>query len=150
MRFILLIIFVLATTAAGLGQDYEYGQPAELRGLRRICVTTAADIKSRDRIVSEIEKAKAGLEIVDNCDAAEIFMRFEAGTEPEVSSNGVIVDTSMIATGSGSVGIRGKAANKLRYLLTFQDRKDKIGEKTPAVKFAKEFIKAYKKANDLR
>lgn len=58
--------------------------------------------------------------------------------------------THNLMTGKGVVAKKSLDGKKLRVLMSFESTKDKAGEKKPAAKFAKEFIKEYKKANELK
>lgn len=157
MKSAMVALFILAFVVAGFSQDYEYGNPSELKGLKKILIDTGPDIKNRNRIVEELEKANLGFQFVDSADDAEIIMSFGgsrveivsgATTTPVYGTNNTTttVNRRKVATGSGYVFIKG--IKKLRVVMSFESTQDKFFEKKPATKLAKEFIKAYEKANE--
>jgi hypothetical protein len=162
MKKITLFAFLLAAfVISSYAQKFEYGKPEELKNLKKVYVDTQADLKNRERIVQEIEKANVGLEIVESLDDAEIIIQFGgenvlittgATTQPIYGTNSTstTVNRRKVATGSGYVFIKGKTRDVPRVVMNFESTQDKVGEKKPATKLAKEFIKAYKKANGLK
>lgn len=144
MSIILLLFFAL--TAFCQSDDYEYGKQAEMKGLSRIYINTGTDIQSREMVIKEIEKVKLPVEIVDDLKDAEIFLMYEGGMK-DVQYKAT---TDQRSTGKGFVAIKGKNPDRPRILLNFEDTKNTYLEKKPAVKFAREFIKAYKQANSLK
>ncbi len=59
----LLIGLFLVTVALGL-QDFGYGKPEEMKGLKKVFVNTGADVTNRERIIKEIQNAKLDIEIL--------------------------------------------------------------------------------------
>lgn len=96
------LIFILAGFVAA--QDYEYGKPEDLKGLTRLYITTNGDIQNRDRIIKEIDKAKIGITIVDTFEEAQMFMRFNAGSDRVVSGSTTMPADDVIPVAITSVG----------------------------------------------
>lgn len=142
------LLFSLSLLASTIAQE-SYGQLSDLRGLKKIFVNTGVDTKSRDSIIKDLEKSKLGFEIVDDAESAEIYMGFGADQVANVvwhTSAATRVLTSR--TGNGEVRVRARGKNRL--ILSFEDTQKSIWERKPATNFVREFIKAYKKGNDLK
>ena len=99
-----------------------------------------------------------GVELLDSADGAEIILNFQGGKEKQMSGVNSTTDTlgntrstpsyRKITVGAGQVFVvRG---DKLRVVLSFDDEEKTVFEKKPASNFGKTFVKAYKKANDLK
>lgn len=157
---IISIIFLFVFSFTAFAQEYEYGSLSELKNLKKVFIDTQTDLKNRERIVEEINKANIGLEIVER-DDAEIVISFGGGkahiitgatTSPVygTDSTETTLDGRKVSIGKGFVFIKGKSKDVPRIIMDFESAQDKLGEKKPATKFAKEFIKAYKKANGLK
>jgi hypothetical protein len=136
-------------------RDFDHGKPSELKGLRKAFVETGGDIKNRERILKEIEKAVLGLELLDSAEGAEIILNFGGGKEKYLAG----VNTNPQGTvstpvyrqmnvGQGMVFV--VKDNRLRVVISFEDEERAVFEKKPATNYAKTFIKAYKKANDMK
>ena len=153
----LLCLFLALTTLGA--QEFEYGKPSELRGLKKVFVDTGSDLKNRERILKELEKAKLpDLEVLDSSDGAEIVLQFKPSIKTEVGA------TTRPIYGTGAVHTdvhenemqAGKGIDfipkgtRIRVLLSFADVEETVFEKKPATNFAKTFIKEYKKANGLK
>lgn len=140
------VLFVLVFACSAAAQEFEYGRPAELKGLTDIYIDVGSDLESYDRIRTEIEKAKLPVKFLDDADGADLVIAFQ--------SNRVLVPvgraTHRKRTGQGWVAIPSSNGERLRVLLSFNEMQDKLGEKKPAVRFAREFVKAYKTANGLK
>ena len=158
MKFWLGFVLVLATAMSVAAQSFEYGKPSELKGLKKVFVDTGGDMKNRERILNEIEKANLGLELLDSADRAEVILNFQGGKEKQLSGVNSTTDTygnthatpayRKITVGAGQVFV--VKDQKLRVVLSFDDEEKTVFEKKPATNFGKTFVKAYKKANDLK
>ena len=160
-KFFLTVAFIMLFSTLTYSQTpFEYGKPAELKGLSRIFVDTGADIKNYERIIQEIEKENFFV-VVEKLEDAEIFLVFQGGKEKVVTgattrpiygtnSTSTTVNEEKRSVGKGMVLIKGKDKDRQRIIMDFESTKDTMIEKKPATKFAKEFIKAYRKANDLK
>ena len=95
MKPFILTLTLLAFCAPCYAQrdSYAYGQPSDLKGLKKVYVDTGPDTKNRDSIIKDLEKSKLGFEIVDDKADAEILLGFGAGE----------VTHSVVATANGNV-----------------------------------------------
>lgn len=159
---LLMILALLALCTAAAAQDFEYGSPDDLKGLTAYYVDTQGDISARNKIVDEIRKALPDLALVDDMAKAQIRLNFR-GDKQDVVTSAVTTATApdmawttvtnrRLPVGSGLVWIdaRGPDRNRPRVILNFSSRQDYKLEKAPSVKFAREFVKTYKKANGLK
>lgn len=154
MRTILLSLALCLSASA----QTEYGKPAELKDLRKVFVDTGGDMKNRARITKEIERAKLPVELLDSVEGAEIILNF--GSESETRVTGVTTgDSGMggtratpvyrkIPTGTGQVFV--VRDGKLRIVHSFEDEQTTGWERQPATNFGREFVKAYKRANEIK
>ena len=156
-----LLLLILCLSSIGFAQQLEYGSETDLKGLTKIYIDTGGDIKNRNRVIEEFTKAKAGLVVVETLAESEIVFAFAGDSMNQVtgsqSTSQVIGNTPITTTavnrrklqiGKGEVFIRGKRSpDAIRMIMNFESTQDKLGEKKPATKFAKEFIKLYKRAN---
>jgi hypothetical protein len=133
-----------------------YGQPSDLKGLKKIFVDTGTDMKSRATILDALQKSKLDFEIVDDADSAEIVLGFGASkvsrrtiantTRTETGSSTAVYDIQRRA-GAGLVMAHARGKDRLVY--SFTDVQKNIFEGKPVNNFVKEFIKLYKKANGI-
>lgn len=158
MKFLLWLLVIAAVVTTATAQSLEYGKPSELKGLKKVFVDTGGDMKNRERIQNEIQKANLGVELLDSADGAEVIISFQGGKEKQMSGVNSTTDSygntrsipsyRKITVGAGQVFVvRG---DKLRVVLSFDDEEKTVFEKKPATNFGKTFVKAYKKANDLK
>jgi hypothetical protein len=123
----------------------EHGQPDELRGVTRVFVDTGIDAQQRGVVVKEIKKQLPDLEIVSSPGESDIHLRFFLKEKRDGRTEGIGTVVKLID------------ANRARALLSFKDDLSPIYERNSIksygieyimpLKFAKEFVKAYKKAN---
>ncbi len=149
------LLFFLAGFAKG--QNYEYADPSELKGLKTYWVDTSGDVKARNKIVEIVKKELPSLSIVDEITSAQIRIAYLGQTEEGPTniiggSNRASIETERLPVGAGMVWIdpRGTDKSKLRLVISFCSRKDFLLEKQPYEKLTKEFVKVYKKANGLK
>jgi hypothetical protein len=143
MKLTLTIILTLILAFGAFGQEYEYGKPAELKGLTKIFIDAGTDVKSYNSFTDEIEKAKLPLKVVTEMKDAEIILVYKGGMV-DAFYGGTTLQRS---SGKGFIAIQGKNPDKPRILMNFESVKNNVLEKKPSEKFVKEFIKEYKKAN---
>lgn len=148
--FTALLILAGASHALAQSPSFDYGKPEELKGLKKVFVDTGGDIKNRERILKEIEKAKLGLELLDGAEGAEVILDFGGGKEKFLAGihRGDKVATPIYRSmnvGAGRVFI--VRDGRLRVVLSFEDEERSAFEKKPATNFGKTFVKAYMKAN---
>jgi hypothetical protein len=117
-------------------KDCRIGNPDELRGLRRVHVDARNDAQHLTDIVSEIEKADLGLQVVARPEDAEILLRFHGER---------FFEDKTIDGGRGEVTIVRHPDSVV--VLQFTDRDTSVWGRPPSINFGREFVKAYKKAN---
>lgn len=151
MQKILASLFLLALTCcvAAAQQDYAYGQPSDLKGLKKVYIDTGDNTKNRDSIIKELEKSQLGFEIVDETADAEIVLGFGAGSVANVVWT-TSVASRVIEQRTGAGRVIAFARGKLRLVLAFDDTQNTKWERKPVTNFVRDFIKAYKKGNDLK
>lgn len=138
---VLLLLLCLCPIHA---QDIEYGKPSELKGITKVFIDTNGDIKNRERIIKEIEKAKLNLTLLDSAEGAEIIIEF-IGDKRDIYAKG---SGRPINVGKGMVFI--PKGNKIRALLSFEGQERKIWDDKPATNLGKMFVKEYKRANGIK
>ncbi len=154
MRRLFTILPVLLCLFSSVrAQEYAYGKPEEMRGLKKIFVDTGPDMKNRERIQKALTEAKLGFELLDSADDAEIVLMFKAGMDRKTigvpSERGTTIAQPDYLTGAGFV-LLPSHSGKPRLVMSFEDVQETVFEKKPVANFAKDFIKAYKKANGLK
>lgn len=154
LLFILFFTFTLNGFAQDAAPKIEYGKPSELKGLKKIFVDTGGDTEERERILKEFEKANLkDIILLDNEEGAEVILLFVGGKERRT--------VGRINNGTGSLGSYGLSTGKgiafipkeprtMRVLLSIDDSKETWFDKKPALKFAREFVKIYKIANEIK
>src|SRR6266545_4524808 len=151
---ILLALFaVLAPLSLAQNDSYAYGQPSDLKGLKKVYVDSGPDTKSRDKIIKNLENSKLGFEIVDEEKDAEILLGYGAGSVSRkvvgsVVGSSVIMREKTQRTGAGVV-VALNARGKDRLVHSFEDVQNSKWERNPVENYIREFIKVYKKGNDL-
>jgi hypothetical protein len=146
MLFGAFVISVPNASAQATAQDFEYGKPEDLKGLTRYYVDAGIDVKARSRIVEEIQKSIPQLLLAEDVESTEIMLTFMSRVETVPLG----ATTERLHTGVGTVAIHVRDSGKPRLVLNFTSRQDTKLEKMPYTKFAREFVKAYKKANGLK
>jgi hypothetical protein len=145
-----LFFFLFLAITANTFQEFSYGKPQELKGLRKVFVNTGGDITNRERIFKEIQNAKLDLELLDSEEGAEVILVFAGGKEQitvgSVSNGTGSVSTRRVNVGEGKVFVI--RDNKMRIVMSYEGEERKIWEKKPATNFGRAFVKAYKKANE--
>lgn len=129
-------------------QDFEYGKPAELKGRTTIYIDVGPVVEDHDKIKDTVAAAKlSNVTFVTTEADADIALMFRSRFEYiEIPGAGL----QKVKAGRGFVAIPSADHKSPRMLLTFDETQNRWGEKHPAIKFAKEFIRIYKKANDLK
>lgn len=144
------LLFVFLCSVSGSAQDVTYGQPSDLKGLKKIYVSTGKDTNSRNKIVSELEKSKFGFEIADDIESADIGLFFGAGSvegTTVATTTGSTTSIYDVELRSGDGVVYARARGKVRLVHSFSDVQNNIFEGKPVNNFVKEFLKLYKKAN---
>lgn len=143
MGWLSLLILTLALPVFAQTPVIEDGQPDELRGVTKVFV--GLDAKQREVVVREIKKQLPDLEIVSRPDESDIHLLLSLKETRDGRIEGV-----------GSV-VKLIDANHARALYNFKDYLPPIYEqhsiktygieRVMPLRFAREFVKAYKKAN---
>ncbi len=158
--FIVFLCCLFGTALAVFGQtspqvNYEYGKVSDLKNLKKVFVDTGSSVKDRENLIKEIENAKLDLEFVGKLDEAEMILSFR-GDKIEVVNGAVVIGNNVGVArekqlvGKGMVFLPTNKPDTIRVILNFESQRDKYFEKKPFVKFAREFIKAYREANGLK
>lgn len=151
MKTLLLLLLLVSPICA---QDFDYGKPEELKGLTKVFIDTGGDTKNRDRIIKSLQDAKLSLEILDSADDAEVYLIFNAGSEQKIfgsinpTTGAGILGQRKLRNGQGMVFI--PRNGRKRVVLSFEDTQESGWERKPVVNFARDFIKAYKRANGIK
>jgi hypothetical protein len=156
------LLLLISLPASAQEPVVEYGAPAELRSVSKIFIDTGMDIRQREQIIKEIRKTLPGLTVVSRPEDSDIHLRFMLTDKntghnavypypyPPPASGGVAVGIPGIditwREGVGTV-LRRVGAGRVRVLLSFRDARGNRFERKPSTNFAREFVKAYKKAN---
>jgi hypothetical protein len=150
----LALIALFASLSLAQNDSYAYGQPSDLKGLKKVYVDSGPDTKSRDKIIKDLENAKLGFEIADDEKDAEILLGYGAGAVSRkvvgsVVGSSVIMREKTQRTGVGIV-VALNARGKDRVVHSFEDVQNSKWERNPVDNYVREFIKVYKKGNDLK
>ncbi len=151
------LILALSVSATAQGVIYEYGSTAELEGVMRVYVYAGSDIDVQQNMVKEIAKKLPQLQIADRPEDAEVILIFSSDSSTFLSNlntstyGGTTTTTtpqySSVQYGSGLLVKRGSAAMRLRVLAEFKDNRHTIFERRMSTNIARDFVKAYQKAN---
>src|SRR5262247_887172 len=141
--WLLLLVLIFALHALAQTPVIEHGQPDELRGVTKVFV--GIDAEQREVVVREIKKQLPDLEIVSRPDESDIHLLFFLKEARDGRTEGVGTVVKLID------------ANRARALYSFEDSLSPLYEqhsiknygieRTMPLRFAREFVKAYKKAN---
>lgn len=141
-----LLLCFLASISICAQDEFIYGKPSDLKGLKKVYIDTGADLKSRNKITEKLTKEKLGLEFLDTIKEAEIVIFYEAGTERRVvgvpTPNGTLVGTPEYPYGAGAVLVDEKPKPKLVF--SFQDQQNTAFERGPLTNFIRELVKLFK------
>jgi hypothetical protein len=145
IKIIWLSLLILAFSRSVQAQTpmIETGQPDELHGVTKVFV--GLDAEQRDVVVKEIKKQLPNLEVVSRPEESDIHLLFflKETRDGRIESLGTVVKLI--------------DARRARTLCSFKDylppiyaqhsAKSRGIEYTMPLNFAREFVKAYKKAN---
>jgi hypothetical protein len=156
ISFTVFSIAFLAITVASQQPIVQPGQPAELKGVTRLYVSAASE-DTRNNIIAEIKKRLPQLTITERSEDAEVWLLFSAERRSSPkgdptsgfgsSTSGTSVEYEMVA--SGAV-IKPVTKERARRLWDFKDTTEttmSFPEKSLSTKFARAFVKTYRKAN---
>lgn len=156
----LTLILALVSLCVGQQDEVAYGQPSDLKDLKKVYVDTGADTQSRNSIIKDLEKSKLGLEIMDDVDDAEILLGFGAGKVTDRATGTIMdghVDVRARSSRTGVGVIIARARGKDRLIHSFSSTQEggqpiyiAAFKRKPVTNFVRELVKLYKKANDLK
>jgi hypothetical protein len=142
-----LFLLALTFTSPVLAQTpiIENGHSDELRGVTKVFVDTGIDAQQRGVVVKEIKKQLPDLEIVSSPEESDIHLRFALKETKDGRTEGMGTVVKLIGP------------NRARSLCSFKDNLSPIYERHSIknygidyimpLRFAREFVKVYKKAN---
>src|SRR5262245_18772504 len=143
MGWLSLLVITFALPVLAQTPVIEHGQPDELRGVTKVFV--GIDAEQRDVVVREIKKQLPSLEIVSRPDESDIHLLFSLKESRDGRTEGVGTVVKLIGS------------DRARALYSFKGDLSPIYEQHSIKKygierimpltFAREFVKAYKKAN---
>jgi hypothetical protein len=145
MGWLSLLILTFALPVLAQKPIIESGRADELRGVTKVFVDISLNAQQREIVVKEIKKQLPDLEIVSHPEESDIHLRFFLKETRDGRTEGLGTVVKLID------------ANHARALCSFTDTLSPIYaqhsnrshgiEYTMPLKFAREFVKAYKKAN---
>lgn len=152
MKSLLCLVAILTFPVLAVAQtEYAYGQPSDLKGLKKVFVDTGPDMKSRNAIIEGMEKSKIGFEVMDEMADAEITLGFGASQivrRVVTTQSGSTTSSQPVMRRAGAGVVFVKARGKDRLIYSFEDVQKSIFEGKPINNFIKEFLKLYKKAQE--
>jgi hypothetical protein len=159
MKILTLSLLLLFTCTLAYAQSVEYGQASDLKGIRRVFVDTGDDLKNRERIIKEIEKAKLNLELLNSPEGAELVLSFSSEILDDITDVKTLPPLAPGLPARSRVEHQNSERGKgFAFVPISPDRRRILfnwsGEQTlranTATKFASAFVKTYKKANGLK
>jgi len=159
------VIILLSSFVISQTNQADYGDPSELKGIKKIFVKTGPSSKARKAIIKELTQKLPHLVVVDIIEDAEAVLDFTLKEEIHSCSGGITMlgGLDSHAGGYGSVNHtrplpveeyfgRGliylpRSNQSIRVLMEYTGSKASIFDNMPSENFAEQFIKAYKKAN---
>lgn len=157
--FTLFSIAFLAITAAGQQPSIQPGQATELKGVTRLYVS-AVSKDTRNSIIAEIKKQLPQVTITENSEDAQVWLLFSTERrgfpkgDPTSglgsSTGGTSIEYQIV--GSGAV-MKPITKESVRRLWEFKDTTEttmSFPEQALSTKFARAFVKTYRKANPQR
>ena len=159
MRHLKLLILIICLCPVAQSQDFSCGQPSDLKGLKKVYVDTGTDLKSRLRIIRELNRPGLGLTLLDEPESAEVILDFNGRTEHQDEKLTVYVhyphphlDTlpvhKQLLIGRGRVFV--VKDGKPRSVMSFENTKSTFWERDPATNFGRNFRKLYRQANGIK
>jgi len=160
MRKISFTIFSIAiaclTITAASRQRVEPGQAKELKGVTRLYVS-AISKDTRNNIIAEIKKRLPQMTITETAEDAQVWLLFSAQRrsspkgDPTLgmgsSTSGTSLEYEMVGSGAA---IKPVTKERTRRLWEFKDTTEttlSFPEQALSTRFAKAFVKTYRKAN---
>ncbi len=142
LHHIPIVVMVGCLAIGAQQQTFDYGRPAEMRGLTRFFLETEGNMKRRDQITELVRKKLPALIFTDRAEDAEAIILYTEDLEPRLVNGTSIDDRSCAAQVFVPL-----AAGKGRLLFSYAMKKKNMFQSDPYKNFANEFVKAYKEAN---
>ncbi|HEX8146933.1 MAG TPA: hypothetical protein VF591_07120 [Pyrinomonadaceae bacterium] len=166
-----IFLLSMSVTAAARQTVVEYGHAGELKGVKRVYVSTDLDMKARESIVKELLKRLPGLEITRTPEAADVHVVYRGErlhvpgalswvgeSEPAylesarhlyagLRNAAVATQLLPVAVGTGTV-LKNVGPGRSRLLMSY--RGESLAgsfERSPSTNFVRAFVKEYKRAN---
>jgi hypothetical protein len=134
----------------------EPGRPQELKGVTRIHVSAASN-DARNNIIGEIRKRLPQLTITERSEEAEVWLLFSIAQRsfPKAdptsglgsNSSGTSIEYELVASGAIIKPVTSETARRLMEFQESTETTMSFPEKALSTKFAKAFVKTYRKAN---
>lgn len=153
------LFLIVVCAPAAIAQDFDYGTIDDLKDVKKVFVFTGTDLSARENIIKEVGKKLPQLTFTANADDAEVVLEYGSSAEKyfagmSSSSDGFGGVSSNARYGKKQVGagvVMKKGENgRLRLVLNFNDEQKSRFERRPSTNFARKFIDAYRKANNLK
>jgi len=153
-----MVVTASALAQAAVAQEgFEYGTPDDLKGVSTVYVYTGTDMDLRDNIQKVIKKELPNLTLASRREQAEVHLIFTADVSTYVSgvdastygnNSNATVQYGRVIDGRGLV-LRIENGKQPLLIFDFKDSRGTIFERRPSTNFARAFVKAYKKANEM-
>jgi hypothetical protein len=150
------IAIAFLTITAASRQRVEPGQAKELKGVTRLYVS-AVSKDTRNNIIAQIQKQLPQVTITEKSEDAEVWLLFSAQRRSspkgdptmglDSTTSGTSVEYEMVGSGAA---IKPVTKDRTRRLWEFKDTTEttmSFPEKSLSTRFAKAFVKTYRKAN---
>lgn len=137
----------------------EYGSADDLKGVVKVFVDTGMEMEVRENIIKEISKSKKKLPelvIVSKPEDADVVLVFGSSVASYLAGINTTTHTGTSATstpvynsvvsGKGYI-VKLLGENRVRVLMSFDDDRSTRFERRPSTNFARQFVRAYLKAN---
>ena len=112
--------------------SFEYGRPAEIKGVRKVFIDVGPEITMRNEMAEQLERELPGLKITDHAEDAEAVIAIVPDNDPDITH---------------FVVYRPLTEGKARLLFEQKSTASRIHSMKPHVKFARMFVEEYRKAN---
>jgi hypothetical protein len=159
LSFTLLVIAIAFLTIAAASRQRVVvpGKAQELKGVTRLYVS-ALSKETRDNIISEIKKQLPQVTITEKSEDAEVWLLFAAERRSfpkgdPVSglgmrtSSGTSAEFEIVASGSALKPVTKERSRRLWEFKSTTETTMSFPEQALSTKFAKAFVKTYRKAN---
>ena len=127
-----ILLACTGATAYAACPSFEYGRPAEIKGVRKVFIDVGPEITMRNEMAEQLERELPGLKITDHAEDAEAVIAIVPDNDPDITH---------------FVVYRPLTEGKARLLFEQKSTASRIHSMKPHVKFARMFVEEYRKAN---